>query len=201
MQRANDQTLLRLLALVCLLAVGCSDTNNATPAPDARRQFQEVRAPVVLEDGVYPVVPPDDPLPGRGSESEGIVLINVPVEGSGDSIPDRIRVIPRPLLRFQSVSHFDFTFEKNECTEIAFRNTDELKAYTRDHVGSRLAVVIDNRVISHHKIREAIEADRVRITCCTAGGGDHLHKHLTELKLTSASAAEKDRSGSGGVKR
>ena len=116
------------------------------------------------------------------------------MDGGGNTIPDKVRVMSRPLLRFRDVSDFDFKFEKNECTEIAFRNSDELKAYTRDHIGSRLAIVIDNRVISHHKIREAIEADEVRITCCTTGGGDHLHKHLTELKLTSASARQPNRS-------
>ena len=80
--------------------------------------------------------------------------------------------------------------------EVGFQNTDELKAYTRDHVGSRLAVVIGNKVISHHKIREAIESVEVRITCCTVGGGDHLHKHLKELKL--ASNANGLMKGSGG---
>ena len=121
-------------------------------------------------------------------EIKSVELTSIPVAGSEDSAPEKIRVIPRPLLRFQKLSHFDFTFEKNECTEIGFQNTDELKAYTRDHVGSRLAVVIDNKVISHHKIREAIETDEIRITCCTVGGGDHLHKHLKELKLASMQA-------------
>lgn len=83
------------------------------------------------------------------------------------------------------MSHFDFKFQSNECTEIGFQNSNELKAYTRDHIGSRLAVVVDNKVISHHKIREAIETNEVRITCCTVGGGDHLHKHLKQLKLAS----------------
>ena len=45
--------------------------------------------------------------------------------------------------------------------------------------------MIATKVITKHKIREAIETDKIRITCCTVGGGDHLHKHLKELKLAS----------------
>ena len=186
MKQFNAQTIFTVVALVCLSAGGCADTNNEKPAANARTELdEEARTRVVLEDGVYPVVLADEAMPKGNPEIKVVELIIVPVEGSGDSTPEKIRVIKRPLLRLRNVSHFDFTFEKNECTEVGFQNTDELKAYTRDHVGSRLAVVIDNMVISHHKIREAIEADQVRITCCSVGGGDHLHKHLKELKFTS----------------
>jgi hypothetical protein len=186
MKYFNPQATFTLVALVCFSAVGCLDTNNEKPAANARTKLDdEAQTRVVVEDGIYPIVLANEARPKGAPEIKVVELINVPVEGSGDSTPDTIRVIPRPLLRFGKVSHFDFTFEKNECTEVGFKNTDELKAYTRDHVGSRLAVVIDNKVVSHHKIREAIEADEVRITCCTVGGGDHLHEHLKELKLAS----------------
>jgi SecDF, P1 head subdomain len=186
MKHLNAQTIFALVALVCLSVVGCSDRNNLKPAANARTELvEEGKARVVLADGVYPVVVADEGMPKGDPEMKVVELINVPVEGSEEPTPEKIRVIARPLLRFGKVSHFDFTFAKNECTEIGFQNTDELKAYTRDHVGSRLAVVIDNKVISHHKIREAIESDEVRITCCTVGGGDHLHKHLKELKFAS----------------
>lgn len=186
MKHFNAQTIFTFVALVCLSAMSCSDSNNEKPAANARTEVdEEARTRVVLADGVYPVVRADEAMPKGDPEIKVVELVNIPVEGSGNSTPDKIRIIPQPLLRFQKVSHFDFTIEKNECTEVGFQNTDELKAYTRDHVGSRLAVVIDNKVISHHKIREAIEVDEVRITCCTVGGGDHLHKHLKELKLAS----------------
>jgi preprotein translocase subunit SecD len=184
MKHFNAQTIFMLVALVCLSAVGCSPTKNERSAASARTEI-EVQTRVALEDGVYPVVLAGEAMPKAAAESKVVELINVPVEGSGASTSDKVRVIPRPLLRFRKLSHFDFTFQRNECTEVGFQNTAELKAYTRDHVGARLAVVIDNKVISHHKIREAIESDEVRITCCTVGGGDHLHKHLIELKLAS----------------
>ncbi len=187
MKHVNHQTILMLVVLVGLSAVGCSDTTDAEPAANDRTELNEhTEARVLLEDGVYPVVLTDEPLPKGDPEIKIVELVNVPVEGRGESAPDKIRVIARPLLHFRNVSHFDFKFEKNECTEVGFQNTDELKAYTRDHVGSRLAVVIDNKVITHHKIRVAIETNQVRITCCTVGGGDHLHKHLKALKLASS---------------
>ena len=186
MKHFNAQTIFTLVALVCLSVVGCLGTNKEKSAANARTELdKEAQTRVVLEDGVYPIVLPAEAMPKGDAEIKVVELINVPVEGSGDSTTDKIQVIPRPLLRFRELSHFDFTFKKNECTEIGFQNTDELKAYTRDHVGSRLAVVIDNKVISHHKIREAIESNEVRITCCTIGGGDHLHKHLKALMLAS----------------
>jgi preprotein translocase subunit SecD len=186
MKHFHAQTVYALVALVCLSAASCSDPNKVKSAANARTELDnEAQARVVLEDGVYPVVLAAEAAPTGDPEIEVVELTSVPVEGSGDSTAEKIRVIPRPLLGFRKLSHFDFTFKKNECTEIGFQNTDELKAYTRDHIGSRLAVVIENKVISHHKIREAIESDEVRITCCTVGGGDHLHKHLKALMLAS----------------
>jgi hypothetical protein len=150
---------------------------------------KEDKASARLEDGVYPVLAADDPKP----EEHGVVeLVVVPVDEDGAPKPETIRVTDQPLLRFKTLSQFDFKFEEGECTEIGFANTPELKAYTRDHVGAQLAVVVDNRVISHHKIREPIESDTVRITCCTVGGGDHLHKHLKELKLATESNSRAD---------
>jgi preprotein translocase subunit SecD len=183
MKHANNLAILVFFALLVLSAANCSDSNIEKPVTHARMEVAEEVSTVVLEDGVYPVALANDAT--RNPEANVIELINIPVQGSEDSTPEKIRVIPQPLLRFQTLSRFDFKFTENECTEIGFHNTDELKAYTRDHIGSQLAVVIDNKAISHHKIREAIEGDEVRITCCTVGGGDHLHHHLKELKLAS----------------
>ena len=185
MKLANRRAALAIIAVACLWAWGCADAKHEKTAATGQTEFSgPTEAPVLLEDGVYPVVLGNETVLTGDAEVKVVELDISPVEGSEKPIPDKLRIIARPLLRFRNV-HFEFTFEKNECTEVGFQNTDELKAYTRDHVGSRLAVVIDNKVITHHKIREALETDQVRITCCTVGGGDHLHKHLKELKLAS----------------
>ena len=204
MTRWSAQAILMLFALLPVSAAGCWNFGSEKPGASAPAQPDQalqrdqtaqrnpaaqhdpaVQTNVAVEDGVYPVVVADETGAQGNPEIEVVELPSVPVEGSEDETPETIRVIPKPLLRFTALSHFDFKFVKNECTEIGFQNTDELRAYTRDHVGARLAVVVDNRVISHHKIREAIETGEVRITCCTVGGGDHLHKYLQHLKLTS----------------
>ena len=57
MKHFNAQTTFTLVALVCLSAVGCSDTNNEKPAANARMKLdEEAQTRVVVEDGVYPVV-------------------------------------------------------------------------------------------------------------------------------------------------
>src|SRR5687768_14811726 len=123
----NAQTVLTLVALACLSALGCSDSTSETPIADARRGRNEGgRTRIVLEDGVYPVVMAEDAQPEHDSEIKVVELINVPVEGGEDSTYDKIRVFPQPLLRFRKLSHFDFKIEKNECTEVGFQNTDEL---------------------------------------------------------------------------
>lgn len=191
MKHVKYQTILTLVVLVCLSAVGCSNTSNEKTAASVLTELnEEIQTRVVLEDGVYPVVLTGETAPKGDHEIKIVELDSVPVDGSADSSPDKIQVIACPLLLFRNLSHFDFTFEENECTGIGFENSDELRAYTRDHVGSRLAVVIDNKVITHHKIREAIEADQVRISFCTVGCGDLLHRHLKELKLAADSNSQ-----------
>ncbi len=189
MKNLNRRTLVPVILWMCLLAIGapgCSDATTEKPVARGQTESnQPAESSVILDDGVYPILPGDEAAPKIDPGIKIVELVNVPVEGSDDSTTEKIRVIGQPLLRFRNVSHFDFTFEKNECTEIGFQNSEELKAYTRNHIGSQLAVVIDNQVISHHKIQEAIESDQVQITCCTQGGGDHLHKYLKELKLAS----------------
>jgi hypothetical protein len=171
-----------IVALTCVLMMGCSDAGDVQPAAADGPEATQVAAPVALEDGVYPVVAADEAA--RGDRGSAVVaLASVPVDRS-EASAETIYVLARPLLKFHDVSQFDFRFEGSECTEVGFENTDELRAYTRDHVGSRLAVVIGNRAITHHKIREPIESANVRITCCTVGGGDHLHRHLNQIKLS-----------------
>lgn len=167
-----------VVSLCCSYAL-CED--GATTVARVRAESNELQ----LVDGVYPVVSSGEAEEKGDSESIVLELTNVPVKGQEEA--STVRIIDRPLLQFRDVPHFDFKFENGECTEIGFQNTDDLMAYTREHVGSRLAVVINNTVISSHKVREPIKTKRVRITCCTVGGGDHLHEHLKTL--TSASDA------------
>lgn len=193
MTHYSQNVAIMLSGLICLMMLGCSDPDEkwtvaknrieSVDWDDAGDQF-ETR----LKDGVYPAIWKDGAAPDDAGGTI-VELKNIPVQGE-ESPPEMISVIDQPLLHFGNVEKFDFKFEKNECTQIGFQNSEKLKSYSRDHIGSRLAVVIDNQVISVHKIREAIESDQVQITCCTVGGGDHLHQHLTQLKQASTLNAD-----------
>ncbi len=133
-----------------------------------------------LEDGVYPVLP-DDARPSEEiAESEIVSLLNTPLE-RGEQ-PETVRILARPLIQLRETPSFDFTFEENTCTRIGFETNEAFRAYTREHVGDQLAIVIEDRVITQHKIREPIEGKLVQITCCVEGTADHLRKYLTALK-------------------
>jgi len=153
----TPKTALMLVAFVWLSLVGCSSD-------------------VALEDGLYPVVGPDETL-----EAQVVELARVPLASAPN--PENVHVMAQPLLRFRQVSNPDFTFDEGQCTRISIENSDELKAYTRTHVGSQVAMVIGGKVITAHKIREAIETDEISITFCIEGAGDHLHEHLKEIKF------------------
>lgn len=187
MRFASHYAALGLMSLILFCVLRCSDARSEDTANGGRAEAADVK----LVDGVYPVISSTEAELKSDPELKFVELPNVPVRADGTSAETKlIQVIDQPLLRFRDVPHFNFKFENDECSEVGFQNTNDLMAYTREHVGSRLAVVINNKVISSHKIREPITTRRVRITCCTVGGGDHLHKHLKALKLASKSKEE-----------
>ncbi len=170
-----------LVAGLVLLTAGCGQPSDpphpvaASPPPAA--SIADPR----LEDGVYPVVPPDEPPPQGMNESEVVTLAQL-TTGDEEELSS-LRIVNRPLIRLRHVPAFDFDFEGDVCTRIGFETTDEFRKYTRDHIGRQLAIVVDGQVITQHKIRMPIEGKSVQITCCIAGTADRLRKALTEIKV------------------
>lgn len=164
----------RLLgSFILVAAMSCAVGQNRRNAPSAP-----------LEDGVYPVIQPDrEPLADRGpgGEVRVVKVESLPIKGEP---PETFLVVADPIVRIRDVSGWQFGIDqKNECSRVALKNTDRLKAYSRDHVGSRLAIVIGGKVITAHKIRVPLESDEIVITFCTEGSGDHLHRNLREVIL------------------
>ncbi len=166
--RWNDRMkLIRLL--VCLALASCaitSETDTARVLP--------------LDDGIYPVAQRNRVEGNEPSNNGHVVeLTESPVDRSVGAAEQIVLVISKPVLRFRDVGYHEFKFEENgECTQITLENTDAFREHTRTHVGERLAVVIGNKVVSSHKIRNSVETKNFTITFCTEGGGDHLYKHL-----------------------
>lgn len=50
---------------------------------------------------------------------------------------------------------------------LARRNADRAEAFTRAHLGGRIAMVVDGEIVTLHKIRTVITGGKVQITRCT----------------------------------
>lgn len=156
---------LLLVAFVSLAVAGCSTTTTSDNG-----------GVVSLDDGLYSVVNREDE---RTSEGPHVVEL-LEVSGDADATEHTVLIVDEPILRFREVTRHEFIFDKttSECTQIALANTDSLKAFFRNHIGGRLAVVVDGKVVSSHKIRNPVETENVTITFCTEGGGDKVYSHL-----------------------
>jgi hypothetical protein len=155
------------LAAIGLAAPGCRGPVTAE-RPSAS----------TAEDGVYRIVPRDSGATEASAAGEGrlIELETVPMP---EEEPELVLLAGEPLLRFRDLPSCEYEQDSREgCTRIFFRNTEGFRAFTRDHVGTRVANVIGGRVISCHKIRAPIETDEVAVSFCTPGGGDHVLRHL-----------------------
>ncbi|HVM48213.1 MAG TPA: hypothetical protein VMU04_09300 [Candidatus Acidoferrum sp.] len=49
---------------------------------------------------------------------------------------------------------------------LARRNTDRAEAFTRAHLGGRIAMVVDGEIVTLHKIRSVITGGKLQITRC-----------------------------------
>lgn len=160
-----------LVSVACLAFASCS-------VPEAGRNDSMLS----LQDGIYPVVKRETAGTTATRGARIVELVEAPVTGSIDATPQTVLVIDEPVLRFREVPHHEFKFDQNnECTQIELENTESLKAFTRNHIGGRLAVVVDGKVVSSHKIRNPVETKNVTITFCTEGGGDEVYRHLKSV--------------------
>jgi hypothetical protein len=139
-------------------------------------------APVSLDDGVYLVIQETDVEAAGGATVKGQGVAELETVPLKDEPVETIRVSTPPVVRLRELrprgAHFD---QENACQLLTFQNDERLKAFSRGHIGSRVAMVIAGKVVTSHKIRAPLEADEVQISFCTEGGGDHLYKHLKEL--------------------
>lgn len=70
--------------------------------------------------------------------------------------------------------------------ELAPEQAERLKDFTTKHVNESIAIVIDGKVVSSHKIREPITSGKLQISRCTDNKCDviytQLQKKLAEQK-------------------
>jgi len=47
------------------------------------------------------------------------------------------------------------------------KNAERAEAFSRAHLGGRIAIVVDGEIVTLHKVRSVITGGRVQITRCT----------------------------------
>lgn len=67
------------------------------------------------------------------------------------------------------------------------KNVERAEAFTRAHLGGRIAMVVDGEIVTLHKVRSVITDGRVQITRCTDNACEVIRSKLVDQNgLTSA---------------
>ena len=63
---------------------------------------------------------------------------------------------------------------------LARKNAESAEAFTRAHLGGRVAIVVDGEIVTLHKIRSVITGGRVQITRCTDNACEVIRSKLVK---------------------
>ena len=63
---------------------------------------------------------------------------------------------------------------------LARKNVPEAEAFTRAHLGGRIAIVVDGEIVTIHKIRSVITDGKVQITRCTDNACEVIRSKLVK---------------------
>ncbi|MBU6452629.1 MAG: hypothetical protein KGS72_12660 [Cyanobacteria bacterium REEB67] len=83
------------------------------------------------------------------------------------------------VLNSEPIKNTDRVYKTRLLLQLAPEQIVPLEKFTRKNVGKQVAIVIGDRVVTVHKVREPIVGGRLQITRCTDNGCDVL---FTELK-------------------
>ena len=151
-----------------------------------------------LPDGIYQVIRKADDAKSLEPLNEGeeiriddgkLLEPNVPLK---QDPPQYIALTKKSyvpiLLNSEPIKNTDRVYKTRLLLQLAPEQIVPLEKFTRKNVGKQVAIVIGDRVVTVHKVREPIVGGRLQITRCTDNGCDVL---FTELKndLVGAEAA------------
>jgi preprotein translocase subunit SecD len=168
-----------LVVSVIAAASFAASAASAAEAADAAR----------LPDGVYQVVRKADDAKSLEPLSDGeeiriddgkLLEPNVPLK---QDPPQYIAVTKKSyvpiILNGEPIKNTDRVYKTRLLLQLAPEQIVPLEKFTRKNVGKQVAIVIGDRVVTVHKVREPIVGGRLQITRCTDNGCDVL---FTELK-------------------
>jgi hypothetical protein len=160
-------------AAVPLCISGCGGPPAHTPSSVATTATSDVPRP--LENGAYAVLreapTPDNSL-AEGSRQTVLTYDrskygNAPAGESltyviidpADYVPLIIEGSPEMTMDSQGKSILSVTLTR--------ASADKTEAFTRAHLGGRIAMVVDGEIVTLHKIRSVVSGGRLQITRCT----------------------------------
>lgn len=163
------QKIVTVLSLLLLLA--------------ACRQKQTTRHPLTLHDGFYEVVGSGSSEPDVTKTLQGQVVINFDTLFSpgdyswvaidtNDFVPLKLDTDPQVIQ------------QNGQRMLLSVRLTSgaaqKMKKFSSERVMKQVAIVIDGKAITVHKIREAITGNDIQITRCDDNACEYLYLKLTD---------------------
>jgi hypothetical protein len=160
--------------LVVTLCAGLvSACGNEPPRPEAPVSSRSAPA-AALANGLYAVAGEQREAPAAGApDPEHIVLPYDPMPVDGEAPP------PRRWIELDPSSTVPLIVQSASLTEEDARGlpflsvtldrsyTARLEDFTREHLGGRVAVVLDGNVVTVHKVRSVLTDGKMQISRCT----------------------------------
>ncbi len=159
--------------LVLAFAMCACNSLQAQPTNQARTAVAPAARP--LENGAYAVLREAPTAREAGAEGGSEVVLaydrrkysgappNEPLSyvslATNDYVP--LVIEGRPEMKSDGQGKSVLT------VSLARKNVKRAEAFTRAHLGGRMAIVIDGEIVTLHKIRSVITDGRVQITRCT----------------------------------
>jgi hypothetical protein len=129
------------------------------PTPQAARVEGIPQAVLAYDRRKYSDAPPNEPLTYVAIDRRDYVPLVI--EGTPEMKPDA---------QGKSVL----------TVSLARKNAEKAEAFTRAHLGGRIAIVVDGEIVTLHKIRSVITGGRVQITRCTDNACEVLRSKLVK---------------------
>lgn len=163
-------TLMQSLAIALCIGLAACRSEDAPASPctgSGDGAYVVVESTSVGGDAGWPHQDPSllrlESLPVSGQQEQAFLVKRPPLACFAEMRPESLEVDTATV-----------------STRITFHNTQALKAFSRDHVGARLAMVFDGSVVSSHTIRTPLEMETLKVTFCNRGAGERLSARLRE---------------------
>jgi hypothetical protein len=169
------RTLVPALTIGLILGFGICGCNS--PRNGAVKEPTVLRKPTTenLENGAYLILrEAPTPQEARGTDASPVVLAydRRKYSGAPPSEPlTYVAIDPKEFVPLGIEGRPEMTSDgqgKSVLTVcLARKNAERAEAFTRAHLGGRIAMVVDGEIVTLHKIRAVITGGKVQITRCT----------------------------------